>query len=226
MTKLLVVKGHPLTADYSMSLKGLDAFVAAYKAAHPTDEIEVLDVFDGTIPSLNTELVSAMFAGEGAQLTASQQEKLARFGELTEQFLAADKVVIANPMYNLMIPAELKSWVDTVNVAGKTFKYTAEGPVGLAGGKKVLHLQANGEFMAHKIQRPFICLQSLTSSELISSKLLLKGMLMILIKQMPYLLNLSLKLKQQLKLSNKKALLRELFYFYPKKVTDGLVSNF
>ena len=144
MTKLLVVKGHPLTADYSMSLKGLDAFVAAYKAAHPTDEIEVLDVFDGTIPSLNTELVSAMFAGEGAQLTASQQEKLARFAELTEQFLAADKVVIANPMYNLMIPAELKSWVDTVNVAGKTFKYTAEGPVGLAGGKKVLHLQANG----------------------------------------------------------------------------------
>jgi FMN-dependent NADH-azoreductase len=79
MTKLLVVKGHPLTADYSMSLKGLDAFVAAYKAAHPTDEIEVLDVFDGTIPSLNTELVSAMFAGEGAQLTASQQEKLAPF---------------------------------------------------------------------------------------------------------------------------------------------------
>lgn len=43
-----------------------------------------------------------------------------------------------------MIPAELKSWVDTVNVAGKTFKYTAEGPVGLANGKKVLHLQANG----------------------------------------------------------------------------------
>lgn len=144
MSKLLVVKGHPLTADYSMSLKGLDAFLAAYKAANPNDEIEELDVFDGTIPSLNTELVSAMFAGEGASLTASQEAKLARFGELTEQFLAADKVVIANPMYNLMIPAELKSWVDTVNVAGKTFKYTAEGPVGLAQGKKVLQLQANG----------------------------------------------------------------------------------
>lgn len=105
MSKLLVVKGHPLTADYSLSLKGLDAFVKAYKAAHPENEIEELDVFSADIPTLNTELVSAMFAGENA---------------------------------------EHKSWVDTVNVAGKTFKYTAEGPVGLANGKKVLHLQANG----------------------------------------------------------------------------------
>ena len=144
MSKLLVVKGHPLTADYSLSLKGLDAFVKAYKAAHPEDEIEELDVFSADIPTLNTELVSAMFAGENAELTASQKDKLARFAGFTEQFLSADKVVIANPMYNLMIPAELKSWVDTVNVAGKTFKYTAEGPVGLANGKKVLHLQANG----------------------------------------------------------------------------------
>lgn len=63
---------------------------------------------------------------------------------MTDQFLAADKVVIANPLWNLQIPTRLKAWVDTINVAGKTFKYTAEGPVGLATGKKVLHIQANG----------------------------------------------------------------------------------
>jgi len=144
MTKLLVVKGHPLTSETSLSLKGLDAFLASYKAAHPNDEIESLDVFDGTIPTVNAELLSAMFAGEGATLTESQKAKLARFSELTEQFLAADKVVIASPLYNLMIPTELRAWVDTINVAGKTFKYTAEGPVGLTNGKPVLHLQAKG----------------------------------------------------------------------------------
>ena len=42
------------------------------------------------------------------------------------------------------MPTRLNAWIDTINVAGKTFKYTAEGPVGLAGGKKVLHIQANG----------------------------------------------------------------------------------
>ncbi len=71
MSKLLVVKGHPLTAEYSLSLKGLDAFVKSYKSAHPEDEIEELDVFSADIPTLNTELVSAMFAGENAELTAS-----------------------------------------------------------------------------------------------------------------------------------------------------------
>ncbi|GBG96112.1 NAD(P)H-dependent oxidoreductase [Lactococcus termiticola] len=150
MTKLLVVKGHPLTSETSVSLKGLDAFVASYKAAHPNDEIETLDVFDGSIPTLNAELLGAMFAGEGAELTDSQKAKLARFGELTEQFLAADKVVIASPLYNLMIPTELRAWVDTINVAGKTFKYTENGPVGLTGGKPVLHLQAKGGIYEEK----------------------------------------------------------------------------
>lgn len=73
MSKLLVVKGHPLTAEYSLSLKGLDAFVKSYKSAHPEDEIEELDVFSADIPTLNTELVSAMFSGENAELTASQK---------------------------------------------------------------------------------------------------------------------------------------------------------
>ena len=187
MSKLLVVKGHPLTADYSLSLKGLDAFVKAYKAAHPEDEIEELDVFSADIPTLNTELVSAMFAGENAELTASQKDKLARFAGFTEQFLSADKVVIANPMYNLMIPAELKSWVDTVNVAGKTFKYTAEGPVGLANGKLMV------EFMEHKIQQQFTCQQSSILSVAILDKLPLKDMLMIQKKQKNFLLNSLIK---------------------------------
>lgn len=193
MSKLLVVKGHPLTADYSLSLKGLDAFVKAYKAAHPEDEIEELDVFSADIPTLNTELVSAMFAGENAELTASQKDKLARFAGFTEQFLSADKVVIANPMYNLMIPAELKSWVDTVNVAGKTFKYTAEGPVGLANGKKSCTYKLMVEFMERKIQQQFTCQQSSILSVAILDKLPLKDMLMIQKKQKNFLLNSLIK---------------------------------
>ncbi|WP_316396773.1 NAD(P)H-dependent oxidoreductase, partial [Enterococcus faecium] len=44
-----------------------------------------------------------------------QSQKIARFNELTDQFLAADKIVIANALWNLNIPTKLKAWFDTVN---------------------------------------------------------------------------------------------------------------
>lgn len=148
MEKLLAVKGHPMTSEESMSLKGFDAFIEAYKAANPQAQVEVLDIYEADIPELDKDILTAwneLQAGtDFSALTAAQQDKLSRFNASTEQFLAADKVVIVNPMWNLMIPARLKAWVDTTMVAGKTFKYTAEGPVGLLDGKKVLHLQANG----------------------------------------------------------------------------------
>ena len=41
-------------------------------------------------------------------------------------------------MYNFGISSQLKAWIDRIAVAGKTFRYTAEGPQGLAGGKTVV----------------------------------------------------------------------------------------
>jgi FMN-dependent NADH-azoreductase len=38
----------------------------------------------------------------------------------------------------------MKAYLDSVAVAGKSFKYTAEGPVGLLTDKKALHIQARG----------------------------------------------------------------------------------
>jgi len=57
---------------------------------------------------------------------------------LLDEFLAADTIVIGAPMYNFTIPTQLKGWIDRVLVAGKTFAYTEAGPVGLAGGKRVI----------------------------------------------------------------------------------------
>jgi FMN-dependent NADH-azoreductase len=31
-------------------------------------------------------------------------------------------------MYNFTVPSQLKAWIDRVLVAGKTFKYDANGP--------------------------------------------------------------------------------------------------
>lgn len=55
-----------------------------------------------------------------------------------DEFLAADVVVVGAPMYNFNISSQLKSWIDRIAVAGKTFRYTENGPEGLAGSKRVI----------------------------------------------------------------------------------------
>jgi len=148
MSNVLVVKGHPLTSEESFSMKGYDAFLETYQATNPQDTIEVLDVFSDFVPEVDQDIMSAWGQlADGTDFTAlsqAQQTKVSRFNELTEQFMNADKVVIVNPLWNLFLPASLKAWIDTVMVAGKTFRYTENGPEGLAKGKKLLHLQANG----------------------------------------------------------------------------------
>ena len=63
---------------------------------------------------------------------------------LLEEFLAADTIVIGAPMYNFGIPSQLKAWIDRIAVAGKTFQYTANGPEGLAKGKRVIIASSRG----------------------------------------------------------------------------------
>ena len=62
------------------------------------------------------------------------------------QLMAADVIVIGAPMYNFSVPTQLKAWIDRIAVAGKTFRYTANGPEGLAGGRRVIVASARGGF--------------------------------------------------------------------------------
>jgi len=63
-----------------------------------------------------------------------------------DEFLAADTVVIGAPMYNFTLPSQLKAWLDRILIAGKTFRYTEQGPEGLAGDKRVIVAMARGGF--------------------------------------------------------------------------------
>ena len=74
-------------------------------------------------------------AGSLAQADA---DEAATAAAVMDEFLSADVIVIGAPMYNFGIPSQLKAWIDRIAVAGKTFRYTAEGPQGLAGGKQVI----------------------------------------------------------------------------------------
>src|SRR3569623_457750 len=79
------------------------------------------------------------------QRSESQAAELKLTDALIEEFIAADALIIGAPLYNFTIPSGLKAWIDRVVVAGKTFKYSPEdGPVGLAGDKKVVIVATSG----------------------------------------------------------------------------------
>jgi FMN-dependent NADH-azoreductase len=89
---------------------------------------------------------SHLAAAQGAAAAAEVQQDLAAGQAVMEEFLAADIVVLGAPMYNFTIPSQLKAWIDRIVVAGKTFKYGAQGVEGLAGNKRVIVAISRGGF--------------------------------------------------------------------------------
>ncbi len=63
---------------------------------------------------------------------------------ILDEFLSADVVVVGAPMYKFSIPSALKSWIDRLGVPRVTFRYSENGPEGLAGGRKVIVVSGRG----------------------------------------------------------------------------------
>lgn len=101
------------------------------------------DVGADPLPPLDGALLGALFSTEDGR-SAEQQAQADRVTQLINELQAADTVVIATGMYNFGMPAQLKTWFDYVLQAGRTFRYTADGPVGLVTGKQAIILAATG----------------------------------------------------------------------------------
>ena len=148
MSKLLVVKVNPKPAGQSVGLTVGEAFVNAYKEANPADAVTETNLFERYIPEVDGSMLAAwgaLAAGKTfADLSETQQKQLEASGAILEEFMAHDKYVFITPMWNLMFPARLKSYIDALCVAGKTFRYTANGPEGLLKNKKAFHIVASG----------------------------------------------------------------------------------
>ncbi|KMY55303.1 FMN-dependent NADH-azoreductase [Bacillus sp. FJAT-27231] len=145
MSKVLFVKANPRPIDQSVSVKLYHAFLDSYKESHPNDEITELDLFKENLPYYGNEMINGTFkAARGLELTAEEQTAVNTVNKYLNQFLEAEKVVIAFPLWNFTVPAALHTYLDYLSQAGKTFKYTPEGPVGLLTNKKVALLQARG----------------------------------------------------------------------------------
>ncbi|MDD9268237.1 FMN-dependent NADH-azoreductase [Paenibacillus sp. GCM10023248] len=148
MATVLYITAHPNDPQTSFSLAVGKEFIEAYREANPGDEVIHVDLFKSNIPQIDADVFSGwgkLQSGAAFDtLTADEQAKVARLGQIVDQYVAADKYVYVSPMWNFSFPPVLKAYVDAICAAGKTFKYTAEGPVGLLTDKKAFHIQASG----------------------------------------------------------------------------------
>lgn len=150
MSKVLIIKGSPKPIQCSQSLMLGEEFLKAYRAVKPEDEITVIDLYNTDLPEIDSELVyiiENLKKGLSLQdLTEEAKNKLQRYNLCSDEFIQADKYVFVTPLWNLGLPSRVKTYIDTICVAGKTFRYTEKGPQGLLQQKKCLHIHASGGF--------------------------------------------------------------------------------
>lgn len=148
MTKVLYITAHPHDDTQSYSMAVGKAFIDTYKEKNSDHEVLHLDLYKEDIPQIDVDVFSGwgkLQSGKSFdELSSEEKSKVARLGELCDQFISFDKYVFVTPLWNFSFPPVMKAYLDAVSVAGKTFKYTAEGPVGLLTDKKALHIQARG----------------------------------------------------------------------------------
>ena len=140
--KLLHINSSVL-GPHSVSRQVSAAVVDRLRNAAPGLEIVYRDLTSTPLAHLSG---SHLAAGQGAVSDAALRDDLAAGRAVLDEFLAADIVVLGAPMYNFTIPSQLKAWIDRILVAGKTFKYGAQGPEGLAGNKRVIVAISRGGF--------------------------------------------------------------------------------
>ena len=145
MSTVLFVKANNRPIAQAVSVQLYASFYNSYVESHPEDTIIELDLFNANLPYYDGQMLSGIFkAANGLELTPKEAELYETADRYLEQFLSVDKIVFGFPLWNSTVPAVLHTYMDYLSRAGKTFRYTAEGPIGLAGDKKVALLCARG----------------------------------------------------------------------------------
>jgi FMN-dependent NADH-azoreductase len=130
-----------ILSEASASRRLSKAIVAALESSMEGLEIARRDLDLDPIPHLDSRVLGTV---RPDLAPPSDPAEVAKAAAVLDEFLAADIVVIGAPMYNFSIPSQLKAWLDRVVIAGKTFRYSANGVQGLAAGKKVIIASSRG----------------------------------------------------------------------------------
>jgi FMN-dependent NADH-azoreductase len=142
MSNLLLVTSS-LFGDNSKSGQIARELVDAWRRTYPDTNVTERTLTPASIPHLSLDVLGAALTPADKR-SAEQALAAQSADELIAELEAADTIVLAAPMYNFSIPSTLKAWIDHVARAGRTFRYTANGPEGLLKGKQVFVVTGRG----------------------------------------------------------------------------------
>lgn len=135
MTSILRVESS-IKGENSVSRRLTDRVMARVLAANPGAAVVTRDLSRG-VPQIDGTWVGAVYTPADAR--SADQARIAAYSDaLLAEVRAADLLVIALPVYNFGVPAQLKSWIDHLARKGETFQYTEAGPEGLLTGKRAI----------------------------------------------------------------------------------------
>ena len=132
-----------LFAGQGQSSQLAEQFVATLRRANPGAQVVRRDLAADPVPHLTAERFQG-FGLPAGERTLEQQRAAELSDTLIDELRAADVIVLGLPMYNFGVPSTLKAWIDHVARAGQTFKYGAQGPVGLLTGKQAYVFATRG----------------------------------------------------------------------------------
>jgi len=145
MSRLLYLQASP-RGERSTSIALTDAFVNAYRKAHPSDEINVMNLYQKELPPFDGFALNAKYAIlNGLKHTQEERAAWGKVAAIADEFKSYSKYVLAVPMWNFSIPYKLKHYLDVLIQPSLTFSFSPEsGYTGLVTGKPAFVAFARG----------------------------------------------------------------------------------
>lgn len=142
MQRVLVIDSSP-DLKTSVTRRLTRRFVDVWGQTFPFDSFVYRDLGRTPPPHVDGETIRA-FGTEPAKRTEEQAIRVSLSEQYIEELEGADVIVLGVPMHNFSIPSGFKAYIDHVARAGRTFRYTEDGPEGLLKGKRVVVLTSRG----------------------------------------------------------------------------------
>jgi FMN-dependent NADH-azoreductase len=115
MTKLLFLQASPRKGE-SKSIQVAQAYLDTLRANNPGLDVDTIELWDADLPVFDGDKAAAkMRVIAGQEHDAVQRTAWQEILTIADRFIAADRYLIASPMWNSGIPYRLKQYIDLIH---------------------------------------------------------------------------------------------------------------